>query len=344
MAIEELEFKRVLISIKIGAEEFLFAPPKKKPIQQTYASHLATLLFAPPEDNSSMIVSDSQAEQLALVIKDATTLRSFHIHKYQFSKIGLQHLAAGLLYNNSITKLVFSENDLRYEGVRILSNALTAKTNQILTSLTIIDNNLQSQNSTDLSSIFQINSLTDIDLSGNYIDDKVVKFIFKAIANNVNSRLTRLSLASNIISENGARIIAENLGKCKQLQVLDLDNNQLGDIGAQYIAEMLKYYNSLRGLQIRDNHITTKGVQTLVNAVCDKRSRLVLFCFAPHRECHFDSSKNKIGADAAEDLLTLLRTRNIFLDNWNTTTILQDIVGDSKLVNNQPTRVRRYSF
>ncbi|CAF1472311.1 unnamed protein product, partial [Didymodactylos carnosus] len=78
---------------------------------------------------------------------------------------------------------------------------------------------------------------------------------------------TILDVASNNISDAGAKAIAEALKTNQTLTELNIENNNISDAGAKAIAEALKTNQTLIVLGIQNNNISDAEAKAIAEAV-----------------------------------------------------------------------------
>lgn len=86
-------------------------------------------------------------------------------------------------------------------------------------------------------------NLLCLNLSGNQIDDDLLKFLMQGISLNVS--LVDINLSHNKLGDQGARRISKYLLKNEILVHLNLTNNNIGYDGSRYLAQALKINKTL---------------------------------------------------------------------------------------------------
>ncbi|XP_062980554.1 nucleotide-binding oligomerization domain-containing protein 1 [Elgaria multicarinata webbii] len=101
-----------------------------------------------------------------------------------------------------------------------------------------------------------------LDLDNNNINDYGIKQLMPCF-----SRLAVLRVSVNQITDQGIRVLYEELSKYKIVSYLGLYNNQITDVGAKYVARLIEECPSLIYVKIGANKITTEGGKCLAYAI-----------------------------------------------------------------------------
>ncbi|CAF3319953.1 unnamed protein product [Rotaria sp. Silwood2] len=134
------------------------------------------------------------------------------------------------------------------------------------TELWLKQNSITSQGALILADALQHNiTLRELYLYGNQISDIGSRALAQALSTEY-STLTRLSLGSNDITDEGARYFSDMLKINRTLRHLLLSTNKIGDRGCSYLANALIYHNTtLERLDLDLNRaITDTSVRTLI--------------------------------------------------------------------------------
>ncbi|XP_058035846.1 nucleotide-binding oligomerization domain-containing protein 1 isoform X1 [Ahaetulla prasina] len=107
-----------------------------------------------------------------------------------------------------------------------------------------------------------------LDLDNNNINDYGIKQLQPCF-----SHLAVLRVSVNQITDQGVRVLYEELSKFKIVSYLGLYNNQITDIGAKYVARLIEECPSLIYVKIGANKITTEGGKSLAYAI--KKSKTI---------------------------------------------------------------------
>ena len=113
-------------------------------------------------------------------------------------------------------------------------------------------------------------SLTNLELSGNYIGDSGAASLSQALA--ANSSLTNLSLWNNKIGDSGATSLSQALAANSFLTKLELGCNEIGPSGAASFFQALAANSSLTNLHLECNMIGDSGAASLSQALAANSS------------------------------------------------------------------------
>ncbi|CAH3026925.1 unnamed protein product [Porites evermanni] len=155
--------------------------------------------------------------------------------------------------------------------------------------------------------------LNSLNLAGNEITDKGVKYLAEALkdSDNDDCKLNRLNLYSNKFADEGVKYLSEALknSNCK-LNSLKLDGREITDEGVENLAEGLKDSNcNLNSLNLYSNKFTDKGVNYLAEALKDNNCKL--------NSLKLDS--NEITDEGVKYLAEALKDSNCKLNRLNLT-------------------------
>ncbi|XP_042329214.1 nucleotide-binding oligomerization domain-containing protein 1 isoform X2 [Sceloporus undulatus] len=101
-----------------------------------------------------------------------------------------------------------------------------------------------------------------LDLDNNNINDYGIKQLLPCFR-----KLTILRVSVNQVTDQGIRVLYEELSKYKIVTYLGLYNNQITDVGAKYVARLIEECPSLIYVKIGANNITTEGGKSLAYAI-----------------------------------------------------------------------------
>ncbi|XP_078053832.1 nucleotide-binding oligomerization domain-containing protein 1 isoform X2 [Mustelus asterias] len=167
-----------------------------------------------------------------------------------------------------------------------------------------------------------------LELDNNNINDYGVKELIPCF-----DKLTVVRLSVNQVTDDGAKVLAEELTKYKIIKVLGLYRNQITDVGAQFIArvveecpclrtlkmwgnrigdagavafaEALRNHPSLRELSLAANGISAEGGKSLAAALKHNRSLEIFWL-----------TENQLNDEAAELFAEALRVNKSLLHLW----------------------------
>ncbi|XP_041040842.1 nucleotide-binding oligomerization domain-containing protein 1 [Carcharodon carcharias] len=101
-----------------------------------------------------------------------------------------------------------------------------------------------------------------LELDNNNINDYGVKELIPCF-----DKLTVVRLSVNQVTDDGAKVLAEELTKYKIIKILGLYRNQITDVGARFIARIVEECPYLRTLKIGLNKLTSEGGKLLAQAI-----------------------------------------------------------------------------
>ncbi|XP_073726027.1 NACHT, LRR and PYD domains-containing protein 3-like isoform X7 [Misgurnus anguillicaudatus] len=149
-----------------------------------------------------------------------------------------ESLASVLQSSNSLRDLDLSNNDLQDSGVKLISDGLKSSNCQ-LNILRLVGCNLSDECYKSLASVLQSsNSLRDLDLSNNDLQDSRVKLISDGL--NRSHCLNILRFVGCNLTDGCCEGLASVLQSSNSLRDLDLSYNNLQDSGVKLISDGLK--------------------------------------------------------------------------------------------------------
>jgi hypothetical protein len=108
-------------------------------------------------------------------------------------------------------------------------------------------------------------TLTTILLTGNMIDDDLLRMLMSGLIKN--STVTCLDLSHNKITNHGTRLLSKLLGSNSVLTSLNLSDNHIHAEGGRYIARGLRENDSLLYLNLKLNRLLDDGCQMLLEGL-----------------------------------------------------------------------------
>lgn len=124
---------------------------------------------------------------------------------------------------------------------------------------------------TSLAKLFdQTETLTTVILTGNLIDDDLLRMLMTGLIKN--NTITHLDVSHNRITNHGARLLSKLLGENSVLTTLNLSDNQVHAEGGRYLARGLRENDSLLQLNVRLNRLTDEGCSLLLEGLRDNLS------------------------------------------------------------------------
>jgi hypothetical protein len=107
-----------------------------------------------------------------------------------------------------------------------------------------------------------------INLNEEALTDELVGNLLDAIRTGKFSRLTRLHLENNMITDKGGVVLAQCIRSNCSLKWLYLGNNRIGDETAVAVADALRANCCLQWIDLSGNSITETGARALSRALC----------------------------------------------------------------------------
>jgi len=137
-------------------------------------------------------------------------------------------------------------------------------------------------------------TLTTLLLSGNMIDDDLLRMLMTGLIKN--NTITHLDMSHNKITNHGARLLSKLLGENSVITTLDLSDNQVYAEGGRYLARGLRENDSLLKLNLRLNRLTDDGCRLLLEGLQDNTSLTEL-----------NLGSNGAGTQSAQSLFSIVR-------------------------------------
>jgi len=183
----------------------------------------------------------------------------------------------------------FTELDLKEKGVGVEGGMAVAGLMPVmgaLTKLSLAQNKLEEAGTKAICEALEQNTtLKELDISGDWQGSNTggsagAKHVAKMVR--VNGALTTLSLAQNMLGEEGTKAICEALEQNKTLKELDIsgakyESNIGGSAGAKHVAKMLGVNGGLTSLNLSCNQLcvdyhgegtyTTEGITAIADAM-----------------------------------------------------------------------------
>jgi len=124
-------------------------------------------------------------------------------------------------------------------------------------------------------------SLCQISLPGNLIDDDLISILIKGLM--LNKTITQIDLAHNKIGDSGARKIAKYVLQTTILTNLNLGDNCITYEGSRYLAQALKVNKSLIHLDLKLNRLDDKAGSKLCIDLLNNNSGLQFLGLSSNR-------------------------------------------------------------
>ncbi|ETE62071.1 Nucleotide-binding oligomerization domain-containing protein 1, partial [Ophiophagus hannah] len=139
-----------------------------------------------------------------------------------------------------------------------------------------------------------------LDLDNNNINDYGIKQLQPCF-----SHLAVLRVSVNQITDQGVRVLYEELSKFKIVSYLGLYNNQITDIGAKYVARLIEECPSLIYVNLAFNSITTEGGKSLAEAMKHNNGINIFWL-----------TKNELDDEAAESFAEMVKVNKRLGHLW----------------------------
>jgi len=185
--------------------------------------------------------------------------------------------------NRSLKSLRLNSNQLSATPIALIAGAL--KSNKSLTELSLYDNELGDIGAEVFANLLKSNkTLLTVDLGKNVLGVSGARHLSSALGG---CSLTRLSLATNEMGQNGCNAIADSLRNNTTIQMIDLRNNFMGHYKS--LLRLLEINHSLLSLLVSGNQFTTKHQQKIQHLIAFNRDRyrlrpsMIAFCMGMNR-------------------------------------------------------------
>lgn len=171
-----------------------------------------------------------------------------------------------------LTSLDLKDNKIGPQGAMCLFDALREHCPH-LTYLDVNENAIQDEALYPLALLLQSAKLRTLNVVTNHITPRGLPTLCDGIV--ACRTLTELSLAFNLLGDEGACTVAEMLAHHPGLMCLDLSDNRIGDIGAVVLADafVLSSMSRVESLNLSVNHIGDVGFAAIAEALtktCNK--------------------------------------------------------------------------
>ncbi|CAH2307571.1 NLRC3 [Pelobates cultripes] len=158
----------------------------------------------------------------------------------------------------------------------------------------------------------QLQYCTSIRMENNTFKDDVMELL-ASVLHNKDCAIQRLSLAENLLSDRGVKVLGRALMVNRTLVSLDLHGNFIGPKGVKALAEALKNNQVLLSLNLHNNQIKSGGTHYLAESLqvnCNLKT--------------LNIQKNNIEAEGAESLARCLKQNQVLQELWLSSNTLGD--------------------
>jgi len=198
-------------------------------------------------------ISIEGVRAIADALKAGAKLRRLRIRKNDIGNKGAELLAKALFFQHELEELDLMFCDIGAEGVGAIAEAIKAGAN--FTKLNLSGNYFGSDGAELIAGALRSkNKIQQLDLNDCVIWFRGAKALATALATAVPaSKLKQLNLASNIIGNEGAEVLAKSLEFGAELQELDLRFNRIGQIGLEWFHKVIRAGVQLKKLGLTSN-------------------------------------------------------------------------------------------
>lgn len=224
------------------------------------------------QDSANQIKSDGNPENFQIkkdVTKETKPEKNVKL-EFEGTIVtkAIKSMKEALKYHRHIKRLILANCHIGDSGLKELSEGI--KENTSITELNIsgnwITDNGMIQNFIN-NGLSANRSLQDIDLSDNQISDETINDLYHILISE-KTTIKRLNLSKNMITDAGAEKFAEALKKLNTFEKIELEKNQIGDKGATAISEIFKIPNcKITHVYLGYNNIGNEGARSIAKAV-----------------------------------------------------------------------------
>ncbi|XP_059817093.1 NACHT, LRR and PYD domains-containing protein 3-like [Hypanus sabinus] len=213
---------------------------------------------------SGMTLTPIDCTVLSHVIGLCDTIKQLDLEKCHIQCEGIQRLGPGL---HKCQELSLGENKIGDSGVKLVSAALRNPKCKIQ-KLGLYRVGLTDSGAEDLVSALSTNpSLTELNLSGNELEDSGVKQVSAALRN-PECKIQKLRLGNVGLTDSGAEDLVSALSTNPSLMELDLSDNKLGDSGVKLVSAALRNPEcKIQKLELYRIGLTGSGAGDLASAL-----------------------------------------------------------------------------
>ena len=245
-----------------------------------YKNKVWTVKRAKDDDGEVLIVGTIGATVLKDVIlaKKNRSLASINLSLNYLCVEGATALAPAIRGSDALTSINLSDNMLGPEGAKALAPAIHDSSS--MTSVGKDGLNLKHNSLGDAGwgEVFEAvcsskaSKISSVDASNEGIGPMGANLISQALKTSVNGSLTKISLAGNLLGEEGTKIICDAVTIRATIKELDLSGelvseNISGATGARHVADMLNGTASLTKISLARNNLGEEGTRLICDAV-----------------------------------------------------------------------------
>lgn len=216
-------------------------------------------------DASRYKIGDDRIQTLIkLIISTNSNIKSLFLSVNNFGKEGVQSIQRLLGSDSTLKNLSLSFNNIDDEKMGIL---FTSFKSNVLKTLDLSFNKIGMGSIGPLSNIFTNNqSLTKINLSGNFIDDETMLQLSRIFCRD--KILKYIDLSGNLIGDEGVIHFCSCLRSNRSIDHVDLSQNlNITNQSLDAIRKLFIENNTLKVLEVSDNRISVHKVQKLRRSI-----------------------------------------------------------------------------
>ncbi|XP_007530216.2 leucine-rich repeat-containing protein 74A isoform X2 [Erinaceus europaeus] len=214
---------------------------------------------------------------IAIALVSNTTVITLEVADNNILDKGAMSLVEMLQENYYLQELNMSENNLGFEGAKVISQFLQRNTTSLL-NLQLSGNNFKDNCAELLCHALSFNyHIKILDLSYNQFSDKAGEHLGQMLALNVG--LQSLNLSWNHLHSRGAIALCNGLRANVTLRKLDVSMNGFGNEAAAALGEVLRTNASLAYLDVSSNGISNEGIARISRGLEVNESLRVLKLF-----------------------------------------------------------------
>ncbi|XP_043558885.1 NACHT, LRR and PYD domains-containing protein 3-like [Chiloscyllium plagiosum] len=188
-------------------------------------------------------------------------LQSLGLAKNSFTQVGCAKLIKSLKGNQTLTELDIGSNNLQNDGMTELCDILTEPGCK-MQSLKVTNAKLTSECCVKLASVFNIKTLTELDVSMNELGNDGVTELLSSLKDS-QCQLQRLGLSKTGLTDAWSIDLKATFAKSNQLVELDLSHNKFTDKSVQRFSDFIVGCAKLKTIRMEKNRFSAKGYKTL---------------------------------------------------------------------------------
>lgn len=230
----------------------------------------------------------------ALDTANHINIKSCSCRQNRIGNKGVQALSFLFQKSPTLEEVDLSENSISSKGAAAILSAFHANPNPVLHTLNLSQNEIWDMD--DGSFLRNNTTLKIFNLDGNFMHDEGAGQIANAIGENPNSKIEKLFLGWNGISDDGATALAKMMELNCTLQVLGLAENDISNSGARAILSALAINTSVREISgLYHNQIDRKFIIVAIKRLLHRYGERTGQDAAPVEDDPEHSEQNSVG-------------------------------------------------